>query len=551
MKKKIIIIVIFLFWYNAFTQVPTKNEIKTVALNFYNYLTNQEFTNNDIIKIKDNFFKNTLTYSIIVFKDNNWIMVSANKKADPILAYSKEHNYSDFIPPNVKGWLSQYDYYIYDITEKNYNSTDSVDYSFLWQEIINNKLDKYNSEKATIKVAPLLSTKWGQYVSNTGNDVDAYNYYTPFAGICHTLAGCPAVAIGQVMRYWQYPNCEIFNWAKMPNTLDVSNSNYLEQKKEISNLFRNIGDEISNYIYGCDESGASSEDILSALKSKFGFFSATLIQRNNYNRKQWKNKLCDELNNNRPILYFGSQMSASGIFLGGHNFVCDGWEKPLFGKRFHFNMGWNGASDGFYKFDEIPENYEFYIEAITNIYPTANCNSSIEIKQFYKYLPIHNMFYDNPVFGTITTNDVFVENGDIVHYKAYNEIILENFETEEGAEFTAEIIPCPINCNFTNYKDLPDKDYYYKLDNQISDNKQQDNKIIIYPNPNNGIFTLYSNSDIQNGRIQIYNCLGKIIFDKNFNKTNLIIDLSKNKNGVYIIKFTSNKFNSQQKIIKQ
>ncbi|PKP43591.1 MAG: hypothetical protein CVT95_12070, partial [Bacteroidetes bacterium HGW-Bacteroidetes-12] len=416
MKK--ILIIIFLFFYGySFSQPANDEEIKTVALNFYYHLTGEKFLENEIIKQKNHLFEGVLTYSVIVFKNNDWVIISADKRADPILAFSEGKNYSDFIPPVVEDWLMQYDYYVYNIKNNIGVEDEGIDYLELWYDLLKNNLEKYKQTKDVV-VSPLLSTKWGQHQSNTGNDPYAYNYYAPAGTTCeHTVAGCPAVAAGQILKYWQYPDCDIFDWGKMPNTLDVSNPNYQIYKKEIANLLRNLGDKMQDYMgsthtyYGCSKSGTNTvEAIHIPLKNNFFCTSATIIDRNNYGINDWKDILCDELELNRPILYIGFSNS------GGHAFVCDGYKKPLIGKKFHFNFGWYGDGDGYYRCDN-PQGYSNSQKAIINIYPTINCNSSLTIFQYFKTdLPF--WFY-NPRAGTIISSPepIVIANNDVVHYK--------------------------------------------------------------------------------------------------------------------------------------
>ena len=61
---------------------------------------------------------------------------------------------------------------------------------------------------------------------------------------------------------------------------------------------------------------------------------------------------------------------------------------------------------------------------------------------------------------------------------------------------------------------------------------------IIYPNPNNGIFSL-ENADQKEGFFMVYNRFGQLIYQKEMNHSQLPIDLSKQTNGVYLYKFVS------------
>ena len=458
-----ILTMLFLFFFiSGFSQTPSEKEIKTVAVNFYNYLTGQNVRDDNIKKQEKHVYKGVKTYVIVVFDNNDWVAISTDKNIDPVLAFSEENSYSDSINPNAKFWFELYDYYIYNAKQnKIYEEEDkNKDYPQLWKDLIANDLGKYMQKSLGNNIAPLITTKWGQSESNTGNDPYAYNYYA-LAGkdnsgnTCnqtHALAGCPAVAAGQILRYWEYPMCSVFNWGNMPNALDAGNVNYFQYRNEIANLLRNLADKMqeymgnSHYYYGCNGSGTNSvEAILYPIKDNFYFNAAYIVIKNDYSLGDWEDLIYHELSFSRPVLYTGFSS------VGGHAFVCDGY-KYLSDDYFHFNFGWNGAHDGYYKITN-PYGFTSYQKAIIHIIP--NCETHLTIYQFYKDVPgFHSKFY-HPEAGTIYSSPmpIVIANGDVVHYRAYDEIVLENFATEDGSEFTAEIVPCPMDCGiYTDYK---------------------------------------------------------------------------------------------------
>lgn len=541
--KKILMSIFILFTVYGFSQSANDKEVKTVAINFYNYLTNEKIAFSEIKKQKNIFFKDIHSYSVIVFDNNDWVIISADKRADPILAYSRGKSYSDSIPSVVKEWLKRYDYYVYNI--KNNIDSARVNYAQLWSDLLKDDLAKYKSTKGVV-VSPLISTKWGQSESNDEIDPNAYNYYAPSGSGCsHTPAGCPAVAVGQVLKYWEKPECDVFNWSKMPNTLNTDNSNYTEQKKEIANLLRNIGDNFTGYSYDCDGTGCTTDETLYGLKTYLNYPSAEIVNENDYSRNEWKNLLCNELDNDRPILY-------RGVDYGGHIFVCDGYGNLLLGKKFHFNFGWNGDYDGYYRFSN-PIGYSKYQKAIINIYPKT-CDNELTIFDFYSSLPfsLSDTYFYNPTAGYIYSSpeSITIESNEEVHYKAYNEIVLENFETEEGAEFTAEIVPCSINCDFTNYK-------YLLFANKFSSKNPKeilnsnDNKINIYPNPGDDQFYLQKQVKDKIGKIEVFDAFGQLLFVKHANAKLIKINLSAYPGGFYFVRYTSDIYNYKQKIIKR
>lgn len=66
------------------------------------------------------------------------------------------------------------------------------------------------------------------------------------------------------------------------------------------------------------------------------------------------------------------------------------------------------------------------------------------------------------------------------------------------------------------------------------------NKIGIYPNPNNGKFTV-NVEKFNNGELRIYTMLGSLILSQEINKTNNEFDFSAYGKGIYFIQFTNSK----------
>lgn len=548
MNKNVVNILIFVFFlqYLSYAQPINEKTVGIVAENFHSFLMEKEDVRVNIIK--KNYYMNYLVYYTVVFDNNDWVIISNDKRASPILAFSVSKNYSEDIAPGAEIFLLEYKLYVYNISQGNSNTN----YMILWDDLINNNIYKYKYTKDMDFVEPLIKTKWGQSISNDGNDTNAYNYYAPSGqysnmplNTCsHTLAGCPAVAVGQILKYWEKPNCNIFEWSNMSNILNTNNPNYSLCKEEIANLLRNIGDKIVGYKYYCDYSGGTDINIFNALVNNFYYTNAILVERKNYKNNEWKEILIQELLNNRPVLYMGYNYDYYG-----HIFICDGYKDVFLGKRFHFNFGWNGVSDGYYSFQN-PEGYSYNQKAIINIYPKT-CDNELTIFDFYSSSLFISYLYYTPIAGYIYSSpeSITIKSNESVHYRAYNEIVLENFETEEGADFVAEIVPCPVTCDFTNYKIY--KSLIYPITkNEINNMPLNAHKITVYPNPCNDQFYLQQ-SDDEICKIQMFDARGQLILDKVFDTKIINIYLSEYPAGIYIIKYSSDKYNYQCKIIKQ
>lgn len=93
--------------------------------------------------------------------------------------------------------------------------------------------------------------------------------------------------------------------------------------------------------YAKGGSGASMEDLLTALKKYFGYSKyARLLAIADLGAEVWNDRLRAEIDANRPILY-----SAVDSNKGGHSFVIDGYKD----ESFSVNWGWGGYCDGFYR----------------------------------------------------------------------------------------------------------------------------------------------------------------------------------------------------------
>ncbi len=162
-----------------------------------------------------------------------------------------------------------------------------------------------------------------------------YNADAPHPGVDY--AGCPSVAIGLLCLHHRYPSQ--FDYNNMPQVVNTSSSN------AVSRMFRTIGNNIPNYEWSADGSGAVAEDIVTGLKRR-GYKNAKLV---NYNFSRAYNDIAA----GRPVLLGGFD-----YYAGGHIWIGDGyWEQIWRAKRtrygrtsyyyvyqdtIYMNWGWDG-----------------------------------------------------------------------------------------------------------------------------------------------------------------------------------------------------------------
>ena len=222
-----------------------------------------------------------------------------------------------------------------------------------------------------VSVGPLLTTAW--------NQGKPYNMKTPKKGSGqdpYCKVGCSAVALAQVMKYWEYPTTSpaldgytcptsgyvidplpeyTFDWEHMRNSYPSSSSG-IDQLPQtdidaISWFMRYVG-QAETMDYGLDKSGAEREEIMQAL-GIFGYRDAHVIEKIdfqtdevNYTNEQWGELIQSELIAGRPLIYCAFDMSSDSTGIGGHAFNVDGYDAD--NDMYHVNFGMSAEKNTYY-----------------------------------------------------------------------------------------------------------------------------------------------------------------------------------------------------------
>lgn len=197
------------------------------------------------------------------------------------------------------------------------------------------------------RVDPLLSDNWDQ-------EKDPYLRFTPLDNMGnHCVVGCVALAMGEVMRYWQWPK-DAYDWKNMLD--DYKEGQFTEaQGDAVGHLLADCGRKVSMF-YGTTSSAAKSIRQPAALVDSLGYdIGAQVYFRDFFRQSEWHNLLHKELAAGRPILL--SAMSATL----SHAFVCDGYNEE---GLYHINWGNpNHEEDGWYNFDIMtPDQPKWYVK---------------------------------------------------------------------------------------------------------------------------------------------------------------------------------------------
>jgi len=286
--------------------------------------------------------------------NKGFVIVAGEEMGNDILGYAEGGEYDPVnMPPAMKYMLDCY--------------AEQV------AAVRSGKAEKYTAEVVYENITPLVKTNWDQNAPyNLSNPVN------PTTDELFPYAGCVATAMAQIIKYWassvpvstipsysyylsadgySYSTTEkagyslftvaslpskTFNFDNMPEQLSYDTSD--ESIEDVAELIQYCARSVQMKFHN---GGSSANALVKSFTDFWGYNSnAVEVLRNDYSAAQWDDMIYSELKNNRPVLYSGSSMSATGR--SGHAFVCDGYKDGLF----HINWGWNGKYDGYFKLSE-------------------------------------------------------------------------------------------------------------------------------------------------------------------------------------------------------
>ena len=484
--KKIISFVFILclcLFYRLEAQNPvTETETKTAAVNYaQHFLQCKNLSSENVTAVYSYEESSKTLMREVVFDNGLSILLSGYKTCLPVLLYSTNNNPVlldiEILPDGLRDFVQNYAGALSFVVEGNRNLNMHPDWVFLLGTGLSDAMTE-----SGIVYGPLLTTLWGQDYSNKGSDCHAYNYFikeTNNQCSCDTCpTGCVATAMAQIMKYWNYPvyranQVEQFDWCNMPDELDARTINpyYERERNAVARLLAACGSASeTNYCFMNDcQSFAWPVNARNGLVDTFGYHSDAVRRlRSSYSTKTWKKMLADDIKVGRPVLYGGISWQTNDYELGGHAFVCDGYNENT--EKFHFNWGHSGSyNEVWCTVDSIIEgsyNWNHLERAVFNIYPNIvqdYCDYELPLETHYLlYYNISGNTIPDPyanvpkTFTRLTSvpNDTqfpsswrTIPSGATSEYVAHEEVLLrDGFCAEPGCNFYVHIVPCE-SCN--------------------------------------------------------------------------------------------------------
>lgn len=313
-----------------------------------------------------------------IFDRTEYSQLSVKKKNSRAVDPDLEYQVGVYIEESLQKWSDE-GYTIY-----SYGSGDLAEIPESEADAIRTALEQKAEDRffggfdGTVYIRvknKVTKEKKGPLLKSTWNQVGTYGEYTP-----NGYAGCSAVAVGQIMRYHEYPTS--YNWDAMA---------YNYPTDVTAQFLYEIGLKENMDYTGSQGSPASINDACSAFR-QYGYTSSKVVNHAS-------STIMSQIRNFWPIYMRGTTSGEDK----GHAWVCDGFDytcydypyevmaidkstfdytgKPYYrciysynvmdySTYFHMNWGWGGLDNGY--FDDSTLKDKKYLTArkdIINIHP--------------------------------------------------------------------------------------------------------------------------------------------------------------------------------------
>ena len=297
-------------------------------------------------------------YAFNVMGGNGFVIVAGDDRVKPILAYSTTGSFNpEDVSEGFEFTLNSFRSEIQYVREHNLTAT--YDIAAEWESVLATGSLQQGRQARSV-VGPLCQTIWNQnfpYNSQCPEDEIGSGGYV--------YAGCVATAMGQVMKFYDWPPQGTGSYTYNPSGYAQQTANFGETEYHFElmpNELDSLSTEedyfyIAQFLHHCgisvdmqysgEGSGAYSDDVPYALRNYFRYNCDDHVTNygggwwggGGYSNEEWGQMLKNGgLDEHIPLYYSGQDDN----WQGGHAFVCDGYDENDY---FHFNWGWSGRDD--------------------------------------------------------------------------------------------------------------------------------------------------------------------------------------------------------------
>lgn len=428
------------------------SEIEEIAYAFFNQansMTNRSNSQHKKIATIEAITRDNTDYMYLVntVDSAGWVILSNEKRYPTIIGYADIGGFKysqEELPPSL--WF---------LLETHMNAIDSTR---IYNTIHISKI-KSNNRSTLLEsleidtISPLLlsGNRWKQEKNNGLLDCEkVYNKFVPAshnASCGRALVGCGAVAMAQIMKYWQWPdyafirdtiiagvcsgslNQRFYDWEHMPNSIDENTDIY--EVDAVAGLLRDCAYAANTIFWGdtpfCDTcSSALIGNINSALKNVFGFHTN---RQHDYVWTEMAPILRQELDARRPVLCQAWNGET------GHSFIIIGYAIVSAATLYAINMGGGQETSAYYDLDF--NGYHRNRTFLTEIYPKCEIRGDdLSFTETDNILANDNRTYysTNDIVFCANNNEITINNGGHLLVKSNGQVRLKSgFHAKVGS----------------------------------------------------------------------------------------------------------------------
>ncbi len=597
--KKILVSCLLLIPAWGIAQEPTEQEIRKAATNYMVLFA--EGSSGNITKIHpDMQQKGTPAYQrealihVLEFRGGGWIIMSNDYRVQPVLAYSPHGTWNPDTSQMPSGLIGLLSHYMAEINlTKSRKPSGSSEEKLFWLQ--NSEKWKGLQDANSVYLKSLIQSKaqsvdnllnqgsrgsvaWGQscnaskiFITPQGDYAPRYNKFAPardeFVWGCigarsecdstdNKHIGCGAVAMGQILWYWQFP--PQYDWDRMPSQLTRYSST--QEENNIAHLLKTCGDNAGT-VYCCSGSWTTANKINDALKN-MNFPSTEKIKRGDRDKGSWWPDLIKyQLDQGQPVLYRGDKCDLCTL---KHFWVISGYDAD---GKFYCNWGWNGSHNGNFALNDLTpyidekDHYRKNNRMLYHIIPDWDVTSSCTLSGITK----GNNEELRSFCGTATLNNITLTGNSQSKIAFTQELIINGpLTVSGGATLTLACYDKERSAYLQSAKSKSEKglESGQKGENvpetvQTEDLNASDELselFVLSPNPaRNEVRIALSSYDfgIDKKDVMIFDSRGHLRYQAQFSESTCTIPLSRFETGLYFVRVICGEFMDTQKLIVQ
>ena len=343
--------------------------------------------------------ENIILFYVFDLQPQGYIVVSADSNLPPVIAYSFTDNFqSDISKDNILLQMLKADIGLRLENVEKLPENIIKNRNALWSEFLNEETEVLVNvdfqqwpPEGTTPTEGWIETKWHQN--------SPYNDFCPMDGDKRSIAGCPAVAMAQILNYHKTTNNVAFNdsddyYHSYGNRFWIDN----DHEEYDFPSFPELNDYLDTLAYHYDNQLLITDEDKATLNFACGV-AATQVYTSGGSGTFGVNQAYDaylkfdcntveSLDNNDTDLYDRLSQNIKDALPAhlavvtpgwdaGHNLVIDGYNTDEY---YHLNFGWGGSYDAWYLLpDELPYDLTVIEGIIVDIMdndagPDLDCN---------------------------------------------------------------------------------------------------------------------------------------------------------------------------------